>query len=146
MEYGRCSEWNGMEDLKNRMEDRLPYFHTNYIYSIFQNLRQITKDYQTKMRMISHFSVRVSPNPSEMGIYYRLSLLLEIVLNYRSILLLHDILLSPMNYCDKQFFMPTVFKTSKSMSWHYGMNTRCLLSLVTIKKDLFFCLMPQQSQ
>ena len=24
-EYGRCSEWNGMEDLKNRMEDRLPY-------------------------------------------------------------------------------------------------------------------------
>ena len=27
MAYGRCSEWNGMED-------RLPYFHTNYIYSI----------------------------------------------------------------------------------------------------------------
>ena len=26
MEYGRCSEWNGMEDLKNGMEDRLPYF------------------------------------------------------------------------------------------------------------------------
>ena len=25
MEYGRCSEWIGMEDLKNRMEDRLPY-------------------------------------------------------------------------------------------------------------------------
>ena len=24
MEYGRCSEWNGMEDC-------LPYFHTNYI-------------------------------------------------------------------------------------------------------------------
>ena len=21
MEYGRCSEWNGMEDLKNGMED-----------------------------------------------------------------------------------------------------------------------------
>ena len=29
MEHGRCSEWNGMEDLKNGMEDRLPYFHTN---------------------------------------------------------------------------------------------------------------------
>ena len=25
MEYGRCSLWNGMEDLKNGMEDRLPY-------------------------------------------------------------------------------------------------------------------------
>ena len=24
MEYGRGSEWNGMEDLKNRMEDCLP--------------------------------------------------------------------------------------------------------------------------
>ena len=23
--YGRCTEWNGMEDLKNGMEDRLPY-------------------------------------------------------------------------------------------------------------------------
>ena len=60
-------EWNGMEDLKNRMEDRLPYFHANYIYSIFQNLQQITKDYQTKMRMISHFSVRVGPNPPRDG-------------------------------------------------------------------------------
>ena len=112
-----------MEDLKNGMKDRLPYFHANYIYSIFQNLQQITKDYQTKMRMISHFSVRVSPNPPEMEIYYRFSLLLKIVLNYRSILLLYDMLLSPMNYRDKQFFMPTVFKTSKSVSWRYGMNT-----------------------
>ena len=25
MEYGRCLEWNGMEDLKNGMEGRLPY-------------------------------------------------------------------------------------------------------------------------
>ena len=24
-EYGRCSEWNEMEDLKNGMLDRLPY-------------------------------------------------------------------------------------------------------------------------
>ena len=23
-------EWNGMKDLKNGMEDRLPFFHTNY--------------------------------------------------------------------------------------------------------------------
>ena len=29
MEYGRCSEWNGMEDLKNEMEDRLPYFQSS---------------------------------------------------------------------------------------------------------------------
>ena len=34
MEYGRCSEWNGMEDLKNGMEGRLPNFDTNYINSI----------------------------------------------------------------------------------------------------------------
>ena len=34
--------------------------------------------------------------------------------------------------------MPTVFKTSKLVSWCYGMNTRCPLSLVTITKDLFF--------
>ena len=25
MKCGRCSEWNGMEDLKNRMEDRMKY-------------------------------------------------------------------------------------------------------------------------
>ena len=46
MEYGRCSEWNEMEDLKNRMEDHLPYFHTNYIQYIsnFKNkLRSTTK-------------------------------------------------------------------------------------------------------
>ena len=48
---------NGMEDLKNGMEDRLPYFHTNYIHSIYQNLQQITKYYQTGMSIISHFSV-----------------------------------------------------------------------------------------
>ena len=29
MEYGRCSEWNGMEDLKNGLEDRFPFFHIN---------------------------------------------------------------------------------------------------------------------
>ena len=43
---------NGMEDLKNGMEGRLPYFHANYIHSIYQNLQQITKYYQTKMRII----------------------------------------------------------------------------------------------
>ena len=48
---------NEMEDLKNGMEDRLPYFHTNYIRSTYQNLQQITKYYQTRMRIISHFSV-----------------------------------------------------------------------------------------
>ena len=41
MEYGRCSEWNGMEDLKNGMEGRLPYFHTNvqiqYIFKLPTN-------------------------------------------------------------------------------------------------------------
>ena len=57
MGYGRCSEWNGIKNLKNGMEDRLPYFHTNYIYSIYQNAQQITKDYRTRMRIISHFSV-----------------------------------------------------------------------------------------
>ena len=31
MKYGKCSEWNGMEDLKNQMEDRFLYFHTNCI-------------------------------------------------------------------------------------------------------------------
>ena len=50
---GHAMEWNGrrilvwnmedaqneMEDLKNGMEDRLPCFHTNYIYSIYQNLQ-----------------------------------------------------------------------------------------------------------
>ena len=44
MEYGRCLEWNQMEDLKIGLEDGLPYFHTNYIDSpIRQNLQQITK-------------------------------------------------------------------------------------------------------
>ena len=28
-DYGRCSEWN-VEDLIIGMEDRLPFFHTNY--------------------------------------------------------------------------------------------------------------------
>ena len=35
MEYGRCSEWNGIKDLKNGIEDRLSYFHTHYIDSIY---------------------------------------------------------------------------------------------------------------
>ena len=47
MEYGGSPEWNGMEDLKKGMENRLPYFHTNYIHSLYQNLLQITKYYQT---------------------------------------------------------------------------------------------------
>ena len=45
MEYGGCSEWNGMEDLKNGMEDRLSYLLHN---SMYQNLQQITKYYQTE--------------------------------------------------------------------------------------------------
>ena len=53
---GRILVWN-MEDAQNGMEDRLPYFLTNYIYSIYQNLQEITKYYQTRMRIISHFSV-----------------------------------------------------------------------------------------
>ena len=59
IEHGRYSEWNGMEDFKNGVEDSLPYSHTNYIYStgIFQNLQQITKYYQTILRIISHFLV-----------------------------------------------------------------------------------------
>ena len=61
MEYGRCSKWNGMEDFKKLMVDRLPYVHTNYIYSIgtglYQNLQQIIKYYQTIMRIISRFLV-----------------------------------------------------------------------------------------
>ena len=39
------------------MEGRLPYFHTNYVYSVYQNLQQITKYNLTRMRIISHFSV-----------------------------------------------------------------------------------------
>ena len=38
---------NGMEDLKNGMEGRLLYFHINYIYSIYQKLQQIAKNFQT---------------------------------------------------------------------------------------------------
>ena len=48
-----------MKDLKNGMEDRLPYFHTitTLLYSMYQNIRQITKYYQTRMRIISQFPV-----------------------------------------------------------------------------------------
>ena len=35
--------WNGMEDLKNRMEDRLLYFRTNGTNYIYSNLQQIIK-------------------------------------------------------------------------------------------------------
>ena len=49
---------NGMENLKNGMEDGLPYFHINYIDSpVCQNLQQNTKYYQTRMWIISQFSV-----------------------------------------------------------------------------------------
>ena len=51
---------NGMEDLKNVMEDRLPYFHINYIQYIskFKNkLQSSVQYYQTGMRIISNFSV-----------------------------------------------------------------------------------------
>ena len=36
MEHGRCSEWNGMEDLRNGMENRFPYFHTNQLTTSIQ--------------------------------------------------------------------------------------------------------------
>ena len=35
VECGRCSEWNRMEDLKNEMEDRLPYFHTTCLHILY---------------------------------------------------------------------------------------------------------------
>ena len=54
-------------------------------------------------------------------IYYQLSL--KILLIYRlPIQLLKYILLSPINYSDKQFFMHTVFKISELALWQ---NTRC---------------------
>ena len=42
---------NGTEDLKNGMEDRLPYFHTNYI--IIFKLKQITKQWCVPVRTYS---------------------------------------------------------------------------------------------
>ena len=48
--------WN-MEDAQNGMEGCLPYSNTKYKYSIYQNLQQITKNYQTRKRRISHISV-----------------------------------------------------------------------------------------
>ena len=38
MEYGRYSEQNGMEDLRHGMEDRLPFFHTNYVIRYISKL------------------------------------------------------------------------------------------------------------
>ena len=32
MDYGRYSEWNGMEDLKNRIEDRPPYLPNSELH------------------------------------------------------------------------------------------------------------------
>ena len=45
MEYGRCSEWNGMEDLKNGMEGRLPsILTTNAVYiKTYNKLQRTTK-------------------------------------------------------------------------------------------------------
>ena len=43
------------------------------------------------------------------------------------------ILLTPINYRDKQFFMRTVF-TTKLVCWRYRKNTRCPLTLVAILK------------
>ena len=56
--------WNGiwkmlrMEWKVRKMEWKI-VFHTNYIYGtgIYQNLQQITMCYQTRMRIIDHFSV-----------------------------------------------------------------------------------------
>ena len=41
MEYGRCSEWNGMKDLKNGMEDRLPCLPNSelHILKLFTNYK-----------------------------------------------------------------------------------------------------------
>ena len=46
MECGRCSEWNGMEDLKNGMEDGLSCFRINYIKYIqtYNKLQSVAKD------------------------------------------------------------------------------------------------------
>ena len=33
---GRFEKWNEMEDLKNGMEDRLPYFHISYVYAVLK--------------------------------------------------------------------------------------------------------------
>ena len=32
MDYGRYSEWNGMEDLKNGIEDRPPYLPNSELH------------------------------------------------------------------------------------------------------------------
>ena len=45
MEYGRCSEWNEMEDLKNVMEDRLPYLPNSELS--LHILKLITNKYDT---------------------------------------------------------------------------------------------------
>ena len=42
--YGiwKISVWNGMEDFNNRMEDNLPYFHTNstldFVHCIYRKI------------------------------------------------------------------------------------------------------------
>ena len=40
--YGiwKMSEWNGMEDFKNGMEDNLPYFHTNSILDFVHSIHR----------------------------------------------------------------------------------------------------------
>ena len=47
VEYGRCSEWNGMEYLKNRMEDRLPYLPNSELHI----LKSITNHKLNVMRL-----------------------------------------------------------------------------------------------
>ena len=42
-------EWNGMEDFKNGMEDNLPYFHTNSIYTRFCALYLQKNTYQCQV-------------------------------------------------------------------------------------------------
>ena len=71
-------------------------------------------------------------------IYYPLSLSLKIVLIYRlTISLLSYILLSPINYRDKRFFMHTVFKVSELALWKkYAVSIKsCLMSLFVLLNE-----------
>ena len=52
MEYGRCSEWNGMEDLKNGMEDRLPYLPNSELHPRLHILKLITNHKLIVMRLL----------------------------------------------------------------------------------------------
>ena len=42
VEYGRCSEWNEMENLKNGKEHRLSYFHT-FMLTTYEHIQTCNK-------------------------------------------------------------------------------------------------------